>query len=150
MRRRTEADSGVSSDGGPRSERGAWTVGAGRERRAAFVELGVRRVGRREQAGTVIDFSESAGGGVVFRVRVQPRASKDEIAGAIEGALKVRLRAPATENRANESLIAFLATLLKTPKPAVRILAGERSRVKRVEVVGVTRNQILDLLRKEV
>ncbi len=98
----------------------------------------------------MIDFSESASGGVVFRVRVQPGASKDEIAGVIEGALKVRLRAAATENRANESLIAFLATLLKTPRPAVRLLAGERSRMKRVEAVGVTRNQILDLLRKEV
>ena len=102
-----------------------------------------------EPAGIVIDFSESASGGVVFRVRVQPGASKDEIAGAIEGALKVRLRAPATENRANERLIVFLAALLKTPRSAVRILAGERSRVKRIEVVGVTRNRILDLLREE-
>lgn len=102
-----------------------------------------------ESAVTVIDFSESASGGLVFRVRVQPRANKDGIAGAMEGALKVRLRAPAIENRANESLIAVLAALLKTPKSAVRILAGERSRVKRVEVVGVTRSQILDLLREE-
>lgn len=85
----------------------------------------------------------------MFTVRVQPRASKDEIAGVMEGALKVRLRAPALENRANEALIAFLAGLLKTPKSAVRILAGERSRVKRIEVVGVTRNQIEDLLREE-
>jgi uncharacterized protein len=96
----------------------------------------------------MLDFSDSRGG-VVFAVRVQPRASKDEIAGVIEGALKIRLRAPALENRANEALIALLAALLKTPKSAVRILAGERSRVKRVEVVGVTRNQILGLLRVE-
>ena len=97
----------------------------------------------------MIDLSESASGGVVFSVRVQPRASKDEIAGAVGGALKVRLRAPAIENRANESLIAFLAGLLKTPRSAVRILAGERSRVKCVEAVGVTRDQILGLLREE-
>ncbi len=63
--------------------------------------------------------------------------------------LKVRLQAPAVENRANEKLIAFLASLLKTPKSAVRLLSGERSRVKRVEIRGVTEEQILGLLRQE-
>src|SRR5262249_32790722 len=65
---------------------------------------------------------------VVFSVRVQPGASRDEISGVIEGALKVRLRAAAVENRANESLCEFLAGLLKRPKSAVRILSGDRSR----------------------
>jgi uncharacterized protein (TIGR00251 family) len=79
-------------------------------------------------------------------VRVQPRASKDEIAGEMGGALKIRLCAPAVEDRANEALIEFLARLLKTPKAAVRILSGERSRTKRLEIRGVTRQQILALL----
>lgn len=85
-------------------------------------------------------------GAVIFTVRVQPRASKDEIAGEMGGALKVRLRAPAVEDRANEALIDFLAGLLKTPRSAVSILSGERSRVKRIEIRGVTRQQILNLL----
>src|SRR5271165_6488620 len=85
-------------------------------------------------------------GTVVFSVRVQPRASKDEIAGTMDGALKIRLRAPAVENRANEALIEFLAALLKTAKSAVRIQSGAQSRSKRVEIRGVTRRQILDLL----
>jgi len=83
---------------------------------------------------------------VIFSVRVQPRASKDEIAGEMGGALKVRLRAPAVEDRANEALVEFLAELLITPKSAVRILSGERSRTKRVEIRVVTRQQILGLL----
>ena len=87
---------------------------------------------------------------VVAIVRVQPRASKDEIAGEMGGALKVRLRAPAVEDRANEALIEFLAELLKTPKSAVRILSGERSRTKRMEIRGVTRQQIEALLIQEV
>jgi uncharacterized protein (TIGR00251 family) len=85
-------------------------------------------------------------GAVVFPVRVQPRASKDEIAGEIGGTLKVRLRAPAVEGRANEALIEFLARLLKTPKSAVRILSGDRSRTKRIEIGGVTGQQIQALL----
>ena len=83
-----------------------------------------------------------AAGTVIFGVRVQPRASKDEIAGEIAGAIKIRLQAPALEGRANEALIEFLAHLLKTPKGAVRILSGERSRVKRLEIGGVTKQQI--------
>ena len=85
-------------------------------------------------------------GTVIFSVRVQPRASKDEVAGEMGGALKVRLRAPAVEDRANEALVEFLAQLLKTPRSAVRILSGERSRKKRIEIHGVTRQQILALL----
>src|SRR6266446_9947598 len=85
-------------------------------------------------------------GTVIFSVRVQPRASKDEIAGEMGGALKVRLRAPAVEDRANQALIDFLAELLKTPRSAVSILSGERSRVKRIEIRGVTRQQVLNLL----
>ena len=85
-------------------------------------------------------------GTVIFSVRVQPRASKDQIAGEMSGALKVRLRAPAVEDRANEALVEFLAQLLKTPRSAVRILSGERSRTKRIEIHGVTQQQILALL----
>ena len=88
-------------------------------------------------------------GAVTFLVRVQPRASKDEIAGVMGGALKVRLRAPAVEDRANQALVEFLAQLLKTPRSAVRILGGERSRTKRMEIHGVTRQQILALLAQE-
>ena len=88
-------------------------------------------------------------GAVIFRVRVQPRASKEEIGGVMEGAMKVRLRAPALEDRANEALCEYLAQLLKTPKSAVRILTGHHSRSKRVEVRGVTQRQILELVTRE-
>lgn len=85
-------------------------------------------------------------GAVTFAVRVQPRASRDEISGVLDGALKIRLRAPALEDRANEALREFLADLLKRPKSAVRILSGDRSRTKRVAIDGVTRQQVEALL----
>jgi len=87
--------------------------------------------------------------GVIVPVRVQPRASKTEIAGVMNGALKVRLQAPALEDRANEALCEFLAQLLKTPKSAVRILSGHRSRSKRVEIRGVTQQQVLALITRD-
>src|SRR5579885_1381424 len=86
---------------------------------------------------------------VIFAVRVQPRASRDEITGELAGALKLRLQAPAVEDRANEARRDFLASLLKTPKSAVTILSGERSRTKRVEIHGVTKAWIEALLNVE-
>jgi len=98
----------------------------------------------------VLEITENlAAGTVIFVVRTQPHASKDEITGEIAGALKIRLRAPAVEGRANEALIEFLAELLKTPKVAVRILSGERSRVKRLEIRGVTKQQIERLVMQD-
>ena len=80
--------------------------------------------------------------GVIFRVRVQPRASRDAVGGEWEGALKVRLTAPPVDRRANEALCRLLAKNLKVPHGAVRLLSGARSRMKRVEVDGVAAEKI--------
>ena len=96
----------------------------------------------------MLDLKENDGA-VVVLVRVQPRASKDEIAGVMDGALKVRLRAPALEDRANVALCEYLAELLKTPRAAVRILSGSRSRIKRLEIRGVTGQQVRGLVTHE-
>jgi uncharacterized protein len=106
------------------------------------------RTKNRESGGQRLEIV-SRNGVVVFQVRVQPRASRDEIAGLIEGALKIKLQAPALEDRANVALCEYLAALLKTPKSAVRILNGNRSRIKRIEVRGVHQEQILGLLKHE-
>jgi uncharacterized protein (TIGR00251 family) len=77
-------------------------------------------------------------GALSFAVRVQPRASRDEIAGTWQDGIKIRLTAPPVDDRANEALRRLLAARLKVPLAAVRIAAGERSRNKRVEVRGAT------------
>ncbi len=84
-------------------------------------------------------------GTVSFTVRVQPRASRDEIVGEYLDGLKIRLTAPPIDDRANEALCKLLATRLKVPLAAVRIASGERSRIKRVEVLGVTTEMIREL-----
>ncbi len=83
---------------------------------------------------------------VTFAVRVVPRASRDAIEGEWQGALKIRLTAPPVDDRANEALRRLLAERLKVPLAAVRIISGERSRSKRVEVRGVTAQQIRELV----
>jgi uncharacterized protein (TIGR00251 family) len=84
-------------------------------------------------------------GSLSFSVRVQPRASRDEIVGEYDDGLKIRLAAPPVDDRANQALRKLLAARLKVPLTAVRIAAGERSRTKRVEVQGVTAAKIRQL-----
>lgn len=85
-------------------------------------------------------------GKVSFLVRVQPRASRDEITGEYQGALKIRLTAPPLNDHANQALRKLLASRLNVPLAAVRIAAGARSRTKRVEIVGVTGAMVQALL----
>lgn len=75
--------------------------------------------------------------GIEIDVRVIPRAGRSGLAGTREGALLVRLTAPPVEGAANEELIEVLAKTLGVPKRAVSIVAGDRSRQKRVRIIGV-------------
>ncbi|MCU0677011.1 MAG: DUF167 domain-containing protein [Myxococcota bacterium] len=75
--------------------------------------------------------------GVRVPIRVAPRASRDAIVGVHDGALKVALTAPPVEGAANDALVRLLAKALGVPKGAVRLVQGERSRDKVVEIAGV-------------
>ena len=82
-------------------------------------------------------------GELAFAVRVAPRGSRDAIEGEHAGALKVRVTAPPLEDRANQAVRRLLADRLNVPVSAVRIVAGEKSRNKRVAIAGVSRAQFL-------
>ena len=73
----------------------------------------------------------------ILTVRVVLRASKPGPAGIRDGAYVIRLNAPPVEGAANAELIDLLSTLLDVPRRNITIVAGERSRTKRVEVLGV-------------
>jgi len=76
-------------------------------------------------------------GSIIISVRVIPRAARSGLAGTRGGALLVRLHAPPVDGSANAELVDVIATALDVPKRAVSIVAGERSRQKRVRVSGV-------------
>src|SRR2546422_10886039 len=75
-------------------------------------------------------------------VRVQPRASRNEVTGWRGEVLCVRLTAPPVEGAANAACQEFLAEILGCKRADVRLIAGERSREKRLEVSGLTFAQI--------
>ncbi len=93
----------------------------------------------------MIEITDRAGA-IAFVVRVSPRASRDAIEGEHDGALKIRLTAPPVDDKANDALRRLLAARLNVPLSAVTIVAGEKSRTKRIAVAGVSRAQISALL----
>ena len=77
-------------------------------------------------------------GGVMLIVRVLPRASRNQVVGVEQGAIKIKITAPPVEGAANAALIDFVADWLGVRKSAVTIVSGEKARHKRVQVAGLT------------
>ncbi|MBS1200425.1 MAG: protein Mettu [Proteobacteria bacterium] len=75
-------------------------------------------------------------GGITLALRVQPRASRDEVAGLHGDRLKVRITAPPVDGAANEHLRRFIAGLFGVAPAQVRLLRGETGRDKLVAVSG--------------
>ncbi len=73
-------------------------------------------------------------GDLILEVHVQPRASRDEIAGEHGGRLKVRITAPPVDGKANKHLLTFLAKTCGVPRSAVELVAGETGRDKRLRI----------------
>ncbi|MDP3097169.1 MAG: DUF167 domain-containing protein [Syntrophales bacterium] len=84
--------------------------------------------------------------GVVFRIRVVPRASRREPVGIRDDALKLRITAPPVEGKANRECVRMLAELLGVKKTQVAIISGHTSRTKTVAVEGVKAKEIAALI----
>ena len=72
-----------------------------------------------------------------LQIRVIPRAPRTRVDGERGGAILVRLAAPPVDGAANDALVAFLADTLHVPRRDVTIVAGEKSRDKRVQIAGI-------------
>ena len=80
--------------------------------------------------------------GVVFNIRVIPRASRCELAGVQGDALKLRIKAPPVEGAANKECVRFLSDMLGVKKSQIKIIAGHRSKNKKVSISGINRKDI--------
>jgi hypothetical protein len=81
-------------------------------------------------------------GAVFLVVRVTPRAGRDEIAGWQGDELRVRLRAPPVEGRANDALLRLLAARLGIPVSGIELVSGAAARVKRLRVDGLSDEEL--------
>jgi len=70
--------------------------------------------------------------GVLLHIHLQPRASRNCLAGLHGQGLKIQLTAPQVEGAANTALLQFLAGLLRLPCSSISLQSGKKSREKRV------------------
>ena len=80
---------------------------------------------------------------MTIRVRVQPRARRNAIAGEIEGEWKLCVTAPALEGKANAACVDFLARGLGIARSRVKLISGEKSRHKVFELESVGEGEFL-------
>lgn len=84
-------------------------------------------------------------GGVIFSVRVVPRASKSEIAGELDGALKVRIASPPVDGAANAELVKLLSKSFGVSKSEIEILSGQASKTKQIKIGNLTAEKFLEV-----
>lgn len=87
-------------------------------------------------------FARQESAGVVLQLWIQPRARKNELVGIQDGALKVRLTSPPVEGAANELCREYFAKLLGVSRGDVMLIAGERSRHKRLLISGYAVDEV--------
>lgn len=80
---------------------------------------------------------------MILMVKVIPNAKKNSLEGFQDGVLKVRIQAPPDKGKANEALIAFLAESLHVSKSQIRIISGQSSRLKKIEIQGEINREFL-------
>jgi uncharacterized protein len=85
--------------------------------------------------------------GVCVSVKVQPRASRNEIAGSIGHELKIKVSAPPVDSAANEAVLELLAEVLGCARNQLELLRGATSRHKQIFVRGMTPARIEEKLR---
>ena len=90
---------------------------------------------------SIIQVKESKKG-LTFEIQVTPHASREEIVGMQEGALKIKITASPVEGAANEACLKLLAKALKLRKSQLEILAGAKSRKKVVLVKDISKEDL--------
>jgi uncharacterized protein (TIGR00251 family) len=87
-------------------------------------------------------FLQSRPDGVYLSLKVQPRASKNEIGEVTGNELKVKVTAPPVDSAANEAVLSLLAATLDCPRNAVQLVRGATARHKQVRIVGMAGEEV--------
>ena len=87
--------------------------------------------------------------GVIISCHVRPGASKTRCAGLYGESMKLSLKAPPVDGKANECLLLYFAEKLHIPKGSVSLLSGQTSREKRVGITNVTPEKFITVFAGE-
>lgn len=81
-----------------------------------------------------------------IKIKLLPRSSKNQIIGKEGDTLKVKVTSPPVDGKANEALIELLAKRLGVSKSNIKIISGRRSKLKTVQICGLSQKEITILL----
>jgi uncharacterized protein (TIGR00251 family) len=87
--------------------------------------------------------------GITLAIKVQPRASKNEITALEEPELRVKVTAPPVDAAANEALLRLLADTFDCPRSKVELLRGHTARHKIVKIYGITAATAVSMLKRQ-
>ena len=93
----------------------------------------------------MIDVSQKTGS-ITCKIRVVPRASRTEIAGEIDGAVKVRVASPPVEGAANAEVVKLFAKRLNVAKSSIEIVSGQSSKTKHIRIAGIMAEDLRNAL----
>ena len=87
---------------------------------------------------------------MVLDVFVQPRSSRNGLAGVHDGALKLTVTAAPADNKANKAVCELLAGILGVPKRNISLVAGKTSRRKKISVAGIKEGEVKAYVNNEI
>ena len=71
---------------------------------------------------------------IILSIYLQPGAKKSEVSGMHDGHIKIKVNSPPVDGKANDALILFLSDFLNIPKSNIKIITGEKSRIKKLSI----------------
>lgn len=83
---------------------------------------------------------------MIVKVRVIANSKKSEMAGRIGHILRIRIARPASENKANEELVDFMADFFEVEKKMVKIIRGHKAREKTMSIIGRSEDELEDMM----
>ena len=90
-------------------------------------------------------FYNEKDGNLTIKIKAVPNSSKNEICGIYDNALKVKIKAPAVENKANEELVKYFSKQLKLPKSTICLKSGNTSKLKLLYIENCTIDKFKDI-----
>jgi uncharacterized protein (TIGR00251 family) len=94
--------------------------------------------------------SAAPSGSSMIRVKLVPRSSRNMIAGKEGETYRIKVTAPPVDGKANQALIEFIAGLLAVPKGDIEIISGATSRLKTLQIRGVSLKEMHERLGKRL
>jgi hypothetical protein len=95
---------------------------------------------------TIPGFLRVQADGVLLSVKLQPRASANEIGEALGNELRIKVTAPPVDAAANEALVKLLAQHLDCPRNRVELVRGHTSRHKMLKLYGLSPEDVVKRL----